>query len=115
MKTILYGASDDLIEIDGAIEGEFDAHNKDKFEASDGTVGTIEYAPGHDAVWHIEIKKEGSLFNRVVRGNDDDDDTIRHGDPDIESVCKSVPIYSDVVIFNEGITSIRVVGLKKKK
>lgn len=115
MKTILYGASDDLIEIDGAISDEIGAFDvKKRFEASDGTKGTIQYAPSHDAVWHIEVKNEGNLFSRIVRG-DEESEPNHHGDPEIESICKSVPAYSDVLIFKEGIEWIKVGGKKFKK
>ena len=114
MKTIIYGASDDLIEIDGAVNDEIDApHNgKSKFEVSDGTKGTIEYAPGHDAVWSIVMKHEGTLFNRIVRGDSEDDGNI-HFDPEVIGIAR-VGLYSDVLILNDGVEWVKVNGKKFK-
>jgi len=62
MKTYLYGGSDDLIEIDGAITDEigcYDVAEKGiKFSASDGTTGLIKY----DGEWRIEIYDPGTLI-----------------------------------------------------
>lgn len=109
MKTILYGASDDLVEIDGAIRDEANAYHRKRFEASDGTTGTIEYAPGHDPVWDVRVKKKGTLYSRIVRA-DEELEPAKHTDPEIVAISGSVPIYSDVLIFNEGLEWIKVGG-----
>lgn len=55
----MYGASDDLIELEGDIDEEIGAFDVvRKFVMSEGTSGTIEYT--EDGVWRINILKTGS-------------------------------------------------------
>src|SRR5678815_754231 len=62
MPTVtVYGASDDLIEVDGALREEFNPHERDKGDYlafSDGTVLSVLYAK--DGCWRI---------NRLVNGS----------------------------------------------
>ena len=53
MATTIYGASDDLIEVDGDITEEFDAIEERPYYLgfSTGVVLRIEY--GTDGIWHI--------------------------------------------------------------
>lgn len=92
MATRVYGASDDLIEIDGNdICGEANALAADTEDESvlvilsDGTVLKAWYdEPG---VWHIRPLRKGSLFDRVEICCDPEDDPP-----------------SDVVHLQDGIT-----------
>lgn len=103
MKTKMYGASDDLIEIEGNISEELDCHSEKKFEFSDGTYGVISY----NGDWNIELRQEGVLFDKLIISNDE----IGHTDSDAIG-CSS---YSDVLILNEGIEWVKIGGKKIKK
>lgn len=107
MFTRIYGASDDLIEIDGQISDEVDAYSASdepvKFKTSLGTKGTITY----DGEWKITIKEEGSDFVRVVESVGDDND---HTEDD----TKNIPSYSDVLILDGDLDWIKVKGKKYK-
>jgi len=61
MRVTIYGASDDLIEVEGALSEEFNPHGRDKGDYlvfSDGTVLSVQYA--EDGCWRI---------NRLVAGS----------------------------------------------
>jgi len=63
--TIIYGASDDLIEIEGEIEEEIDCWNKPNgmlLYCSDGTLLNMKYEKSY---WKIRLLKEGKLFNKI--------------------------------------------------
>jgi hypothetical protein len=110
MKTIIYGASDDLVEIDGAIVDETDSFNsKSKITASDGTVAFIEYIDGG---WKIDIKNRGKLCGMLINGLPDEDGNHTHAD--VVHVCRTVPIYSDALIFDSGLEWIKINGNKYK-
>lgn len=108
MFTRIYGASDDLIEIDGQISDEVDAYSASKepvkFKTSLGTKGTILY----NGEWKITITEEGSDFMRVVESVGDDDD---HTEDD----TKNIPSYSDVLILSGDLEWIKINGKKYKK
>ena len=95
MKTTrVYGASDDLVEIEGEVSEEFGAFGREKDNPkrvafSDGTVLHAYYPkrPGL-AVWAIEVVIKGSLFDRIDACESEDSDP-----------------YSDVAHFREGITA----------
>ena len=98
-KTRIYGASDDLIEIDGKISEEIDYDNKGMvIKCSDGTKGTITYK----GEWLIELDEEGLLFEKIIPSNDE----IPHTDEDAID-CTS---YSDVLIMKEGLEWIEIDG-----
>lgn len=107
MFTRIYGASDDLIEIDGQISDEVDAYSASdepvKFKTSLGTKGTISY----DGDWKITIKEEGPDFVRVVESVGDDNDHTEENTNDI-------PSYSDVLILNGDLDWVKVNGKKYK-
>lgn len=88
MITKIYGASDDLIEIDGAISEEVNVYEKVSFSASDGTKGKISY--GNDG-WRIELIEIGKCKKIEAVG----EDSVHTGDAE---GCSS---YSDVLIFEE--------------
>jgi hypothetical protein len=102
--TIIYGASDDLIEIEGQIEGEYGnytlASRGIPFECSDETKGMIVY----DGDWKITVEKQGSLFQEL-RPNVGD--SGKH--TDLAFKCTS---YSDVLILKDGILWVKMNGRK---
>ena len=73
----IYGASDDLIEVDGDIREEFNPKSDD-FETdgdllafSDGTVLRVKYGAG--GVWRItQVAKGSAAFSKVEAPEDDD-------------------------------------------
>lgn len=98
----VYGASDDLIEIDGAISDEVDCygHKKPiKITASDGTIASIFY----DGDWKIRVKFAGEKYVEVVDsvGEDKEHKTIN------AVGCTS---YSDVLVFENGLEWIKIKG-----
>lgn len=100
MKTKIYGASDDLIEIEGAINDEhgcYDHKRPIKISVSDGTIATIFY----DGNWGISVKQVGSLFKKIVTGNPAED-------PHTDEDCKDCSPYSDVLVFNDGVEWVRI-------
>jgi hypothetical protein len=74
MSVTVYGSSDDLIEIEGDITEEFEAHDGegDFLVFSDGTVLSIVYAdPG---IWRINNAVKGNKkYEKVEATNADDD------------------------------------------
>lgn len=100
-KTIISGASDDLIDISGAIEDEIQSYEgKQTIRCSDGTKATIEY--GSEGTWDIDVKIKGELFDKYVSGSPFDD--TPHTDDD----CEHVSYYSDALILKPGITWIKI-------
>lgn len=90
--TKVYGASDDLIEVEGDLRGEVsaDADGPDDLGVllafSDGTVAAVRYGkPGFGGVWAITVLREGEMFARLDICTDED------ADP-----------YSDVLHFKPG-------------
>ena len=108
MITRIYGASDDLIEIDGQISDEVDAYSASdepvKFKTSQGTKGSIMY----DGEWKITIKEEGSDFVKVIESVGDDNNHT-------EENTKNVPPYSDVLILDGDLEWVKIKGKKYKK
>lgn len=92
MATKIYGASDDLVEIEGDVSGEVGCYNKNVILAcDDGTVLLTHYGkPGFGGVWGIVVLRRGDLFDRV------DVCTSEDADP-----------YSDVVWFRDGLRWVR--------
>jgi hypothetical protein len=100
MATKIYGASDDLIEIDGDCEEEaniMDAENV-SISASDGTTAKISY----EGNWIITVTNEGILFKKLIKGSEDDD--CKHTDPDAVGLSN----YSDVLVLNDGIEWVKI-------
>lgn len=96
METKIYGASDDLIEIEGAISDEINCYNHKrpiKMTFSDGTVATIFY--NDNGIWVIFIKNKGDLFEKIIKN--------------IE------PEYSDILVMNEGIEWVKIKSKKLYK
>ena len=73
MATELYGASDDLIELEGDISEELSGGEKERLLFfSDGTILTIKYGKEHLAVWAITLLKQGDLFKSITYCTDED-------------------------------------------
>lgn len=104
--TKLYGASDDLIEVEGDINAEHGHYDPRKlsFLCSDDTRGTIQY----DGNWHIIVETAGSLFKKLVVGNPAEQP---HDDED----AKGCSAYSDVLVLNDGIEWVKISQKKYKK
>ncbi len=95
MKTKIYGASDDLIIIEGAISEEAEAYKAKKVECSDGTKFTISY----NGEWKIDITNEGHLIQALHRTGEG---RIHTG------LAKGCAAYSDVLILDNGIEWIKI-------
>ena len=99
--TRIYGASDDLIEIDGDISDEigcYDHKRPIKFEVSDGTKATIFY----DGEWKIKVTVAGDKYIEKTDNVGDDKKHIGN--------AEKCPSYSDVLILGEGIEWIKIKG-----
>jgi hypothetical protein len=71
----IYGASDDLIEIEGDIREEFDHYDEDNpfyLAFSDGTVLSVNY--NNDGFWRINRLAIGSAEYSKREGMDESDD-----------------------------------------
>lgn len=69
----VYGASDDLIEVAGDLEEEFNVGDEPTLlHFSDGTVLEVTYR--EDALWHIERRVVGSAGYERRDATDEDDD-----------------------------------------
>lgn len=71
MATKVYGASDDLIEFDGDVDGEVGAFGTDDEDSpgvlimfSDGTLATAKYGKNDEGLWELKVLKPGTLFDR---------------------------------------------------
>lgn len=67
--TIVTGASDDLIEISGELQEEFNAYNcsDGTMAFSDGTMLTVDY--DKDGIWRFKPVFKGSLFEKIETGS----------------------------------------------
>lgn len=84
----VYGASDDLIEIEGFISEELDYNDEVvDFSCSDGSSGTISY----DGNWIIDVTEKGTGFVKLVDSVEDE-----HTDEDALD-CTS---YSSVLVLD---------------
>jgi hypothetical protein len=107
MITRIYGASDDLIEIDGQISGEVEAYSSErkpiKFKTSLGTKGTITY----NGEWKINVEEGGSDFVIKIESVGDDNTHT-------EENTNNVPSYSDVLILDGDLEWAKIKGKKFK-
>jgi len=71
----IYGASDDLIEIEGDITEEFNPKDGERslLAFSDGTLLQIQYGAGGNAFWRITPLIYGSAKYRKVEATDEDE------------------------------------------
>lgn len=89
----IYGASDDLIEIEGYLIGECGASDPPEgslLALSDGTVLNISYGKGDLGIWQITPLHKGKLFQELKTCDNED-----------------AEIYSDIAIFKPGIKWVR--------
>lgn len=91
MTTRIYGTSDDLIEFEGDVHGEFSAWNTEEnpvlVVCSDGTILEVSYGGGDAGIWAIKLVHKGSKFDRIEECPEETD----HG-------------YSDQAFFHDGLT-----------
>lgn len=98
MKTKIYGYSDDLIEVEGAVEEEVAYMDKPiKVSCSDGTSAKITY----DGNWIFKILETGTLFDKIIPGNPSE---APHTDED----AKGCSAYSDVLVLKEGVEWVKI-------
>ena len=94
MATIVYGTSDDLIEVEGDVRGEVGSYGTDDKEKGvllfmdDGTILEVKYGKGGMAIWAVNLIRPGLLFERIEPGTSEDAD-----------------IYSDIAHFRDGLKS----------
>jgi hypothetical protein len=90
--TRAYGASDDLLEFEGDVQGEVGCFGTDDREhgvlaiCSDGTLFEAKYGKGDAGIWGIQLLQQGSLFDRIEPCADED-----------------ATIYSDQIFFKDGL------------
>lgn len=99
MTTKLYGASDDLVIMEGTVEDEHDCYLEAKegvkFSASDGTKGVIKFSGS----WSIDVHTAGSQVTLH----------LKHTDPEPHELKER---NSDVLIFTGLVKWFKVDGLK---
>ena len=106
MNTRIYGASDDLIEIEGNINDEHDCYDHKrpiKITGSDGTIANIFY----NGEWKIKVKKIGTKYMHRIDNVGEDGKHI--------GIANGVPSYSDVLVFSEGLEWVKVGSKTYKK
>lgn len=88
--TIVYGCSDDLIEVEGGkASGEVGCYGTDGRDKGvllifdDGTILEVKYGKNDEAIWGIKARAKGEAFDRIDECNDPDAD-----------------VYSDQAHFN---------------
>ena len=88
MATKVYGASDDLIEVEGDLRGEAGhaAESSALVFLSDGTIIEMKYGKADSAIWGIQPLIQGNLFEKIELCFDED------ADP-----------HSDVLFLKDGI------------
>lgn len=71
----VYGASDDLCEIEGSVyrENEIGCFDKDvRIRFADGTVIRVGYSKADAAIWWIEVEKKGTASQTLTVCDDED-------------------------------------------
>ncbi len=111
-KVYIYGASDDLVELEGDVSEELSPNYEKPLYLlfSTGTQVKIEYAD--DGVWRTEVVDEGGANCTVKPGQSDDSEEEMDARPE----CASVPPYSDLCVI-ESTRKIKLVrhGSKELK
>ena len=103
----IYGASDDLVEIDGIIYDEhgcYDHKKPIKITTSSGTIASIFY----NGEWDIKVKNRGFDFIGLVSKLTNDD--LEHVYP--AEGCSS---YSDVLLIEDTIDWVKIGSKVYKK
>lgn len=71
----VYGASDDLVEIEGSAyrEDEIGCYDSDvRIRFTDGTIIRVGYPKENVAIWWIEVEKQGPALQGLTICNDED-------------------------------------------
>lgn len=75
--TKVYGASDDLVEFEGDVDGEVGGYGAEDgilVALSDGSLLTVKYGKPHDGgLWGISVVRKGDLFDRVEECTEETD------------------------------------------
>lgn len=78
MSVTIYGASDDLIEVEGDLREEFVHYSNDAEPAylafSDGTLLSVVYGGGKEAFWRIAPIRYGAAKYTLHQATDEDKD-----------------------------------------
>ena len=101
--TTIYGASDDLIEIEGDVEDEVNKIEPKNLsvKCSDGTEAKITY--DEEGQWKIVVNKRGDLLAEHVLSVGDDAEHTREE-------IKRCSGYSDVLLFKDGLEWVKIGG-----
>lgn len=94
----VYGASDDLVEIEGSAykEDEIGCYDSDvRIRFTDGTVIRVGYPKENAAIWWIEVEKQGPALQELTICDDEE-----------------ARIYSDIFEINAEIKSHSVIKRK---
>ena len=94
-ELLIYGASDDLIELDGVISEECGTE-KAKIECSDGTKFNLEYT----GEWKVSNLQKGSGFKQLIESVGDEKE---HNGEYFN--CSS---YSDIVVLSDVVDWVKV-------
>ncbi len=102
-KTKIYGASDDLIEIEGDVEEEYGKINARNLSinASDGTQAKITY--NDEGEWKIDLINMGNKYLDLILSKGEDYKHIH------EDAIGCSP-YSDVLVLDDGIEWVKIGG-----
>lgn len=76
-EVTIYGASDDLIEVEGAISEEFSAYDMGDgmyLAFSDGTVLHVQYGANDEGMWRIGLRSRGTATYEHTPATDERDD-----------------------------------------
>ena len=68
MATKVYGASDDLVEVDGDVKGEVSCYDEEKgilVIFSDGSILQVKYGKADMGIWGVTLISAGNLFERI--------------------------------------------------
>ena len=90
--TKVYGASDDLIEFAGDVDGEVSAYGTDDRDQgvllyfNDGTLLEAKYGKAGQGIWGLNVIQKGHLFEKFEPCADED-----------------AEIHSDIVYFADGL------------
>ena len=91
--TRVYGASDDLVEIENSLysDAEIGCFNRDvRLEFYDGTIIRIGYPKEDAAIWWIEVEKQGTATQELSVCNDEDAEIYS----DIFEIDAEVKVYA---------------------
>lgn len=89
----VYGASDDLVEIEGSTyrEDEIGCYDQDvRIRFTDGTVIRIGYPKENAAIWWIEIEKIGTASYALIACHNEDAQIYS----DIFEICAEIESHS---------------------